>query len=61
MSNSLSFSQPLYKIQELVTTGWEDIDEDWNINLTKEQCDIHLQECIDGGISTDRLKVVRVA
>ena len=22
-----------YKVQELVTTGWEDIDEEWNSNF----------------------------
>jgi hypothetical protein len=47
-----------YRMQELVTTGWEDIDEEWNSKLTREQCSTKLQEYIDGGVSPGRLRAV---
>ena len=49
-----------YKIQELVTTGWEDIAEEWNVRLNKEQCDEHLQELIGGGTNPQRIRIQRV-
>ena len=47
-----------YKVQELVTTGWEDIDEVWNSKLTREQCSAKLNEYVDGGVSPARLRAV---
>ena len=49
-----------YKIQELVTTGWEDIAEEWNVRLTKEQCDLKIEQLMKDGISPARLNVRRV-
>lgn len=50
----------LYKIQELNTTGWEDVLEDDNSNrkLTKEQCDAKLRTYLEIGISPERLRAV---
>ena len=47
-----------YRMQELVTTGWEDIDEEWNSKLTREQWAAKLHEYIDGGVSPGRLRAV---
>jgi len=49
-----------YKLLELMTEGWEQIDEDAN-NMTKEQCDKKLNDYLGNGVSPQRLKVVRVA
>jgi len=50
----------LYKIQEMTTTGWEDVVEDDNSNskLTKEQCDAKLQTYLGIGIAPNRLRAV---
>jgi len=52
--------ETLYKIQEMATTGWEDIIEDDNSNrkLTKEQCNAKLQTYLGIGIAPDRLRAV---
>lgn len=47
-----------YKVQELVTTGWEDIDEEWNSKLTREECSTKLSEYVEGGLSPSRLRAV---
>jgi len=49
---------PTYRILELQTTGWQELDE--ATNLTKEQCDQRLKEYIGDGIAPDRLKVQRL-
>ena len=49
-----------YQLFELMTEGWEQIDEDAN-NMTKEQCDQKLNDYIGNGVPPNRLKVVRVA
>ena len=49
-----------YKLLELATTGWEQIDVDAN-NMTKEECDAKLRDYIGDGVSPQRLKVVRVS
>ena len=49
-----------YQLFELMTEGWEQIDEDAN-NMTKEQCDQKLKENIGNGVAPNRLKVTRVA
>ena len=49
---------PTYRILELQTTGWEELEE--ATNLTKEQCDQKLKEYIGDGVSPDRLKVQRL-
>ena len=54
--------EQLYKIQEFVTTGWEDIlSEDGSVqNYTKEDCNERLRMYLDSGISPSRLRAVRV-
>ena len=50
-----------YKIQELVTTGWEDIvDENNNYRMTKEECDVQLRKYQGQGISPKRLRAIFV-
>jgi hypothetical protein len=53
--------EALYKIQELVTTGWEDIVEEDNSNrkLTKEQCNAKIRFYLEGGLAPNRLRAVR--
>jgi|TARA_S200000501_G_C20853674_1_gene756822 hypothetical protein len=50
----------LYEVRQLGTTGWELVDERAT-NLTKEQCDNQLKEYMNDGVSSERLKVFRVA
>tara|TARA_B100000131_G_scaffold241994_1_gene234471 strand:- start:356 stop:532 length:177 start_codon:yes stop_codon:yes gene_type:complete len=55
--------EPLYKIQELVTTGWEDIlaEDDSVHSYNKEKCDERLRMYVDSGIAPNRLRAIRVA
>lgn len=48
----------LYQIQELTTVGWELIDEEAKA-LTKEQCDLLLNNYLSLGYSPNRLRAVR--
>ena len=48
-----------YKIQRITTEGWTDVDVLTAVNLTKEQCDAVLQNCIADGIDYRELKAVR--
>ena len=52
-----------YKIQEYVTTGWEDIlAEDGSVqNYSKEDCDKRLRMYLNSGIAPNRLRAIRVA
>lgn len=47
-----------YKILELITTGWNLIDSQ-SCNLTKEECDIKLNEFVTNGQNPDSLKAVQ--
>ena len=53
--------EALYRIQELVTTGWEDIVEEDNSNskLTKEQCNAKIRFYLESGLAPNRLRAVR--
>ena len=53
--------EALYRVQELVTTGWEDIVEEDNSNskLTKEQCNAKIRSYLEGGLAPNRLRAVR--
>ena len=55
--------EPLYKIQEQVTTGWEDIlTEDGSVqSYSKEKCDERLKMYVNSGIAPNRLRAIRVA
>ena len=55
--------EPLYKIQEYVTTGWEDIlAEDNSVqSYIREKCDERLRMYVSSGIAPNRLRALRVA
>jgi len=46
---------PLYRIEEETTTGFAPVV----INLTKEECRKKYEELLDGGVSPNRIKIVR--
>ena len=48
-----------YKVMRLTTEGWTELDPLMAVNLTKEQCDAVLQNCIADGIDYRELKAVR--
>ncbi len=48
----------LYQIQELTTTGWTLIEEEAK-GLTREQCDLMLNNYLSLGYSPNRLRAVR--
>ena len=49
----------LYQIVEQQTDGWN-LPDDASNNLTKEQCDLKIEQLMKDGISPARLKVRRV-
>tara|TARA_R100000742_G_C4184132_1_gene18285 strand:- start:13 stop:210 length:198 start_codon:yes stop_codon:yes gene_type:complete len=49
----------LYQIVEQQTDGWN-LPDDTSNNLTKEQCDLKIEQLMKDGISPARLKVRRV-
>ena len=50
------FTEPLYKIQEQDTTGWNDITEP----LTQENCKVQYDFHISQGTAPNRLKIIKV-
>ena len=48
-----------YKVLRLTTEGWTDLDSLMAVNLTKEECDTVLQNCVNDGIDYRELKAVR--
>ena len=48
-----------YKVMRLTTEGWTELDPLMAVNLTKEQCDAVLQNCINDGIDYRELKAVK--
>ena len=48
-----------YKVMRLTTEGWTELDPLMAVNLTKEQCDAVLQNCINDGIDFRELKAVK--
>ena len=49
-----------YRILTLATTGWELIDEDRAVNLTKQQCDEMLQHFVQvEGYNPNELRAVK--
>ena len=56
-------NEQLYKIQEYVTTGWEDIlAEDGSVqSYIKDKCDERLRMYVNSGIAPNRLRAIRVA
>ena len=57
MHSSLkTMAEPLYKIEEEKTTGWELIES----NLTKESTQKRYDALINDGVSPKRIKVTRI-
>jgi len=52
--------EPLYKIQEQTTIGWEDWDGS-SQPMTKEDCQELYQQLLGDGTNPDDLKIVRVS
>ena len=48
--------EKLYRIEELSTNDWHLVNGRAQ-NMTKEQCDAMLRECLDNGIAPNRLRV----
>ena len=52
--------EPLYRIEELSTTGWNDWDEK-KPSMSKEECQALYKTLINDGINPDDLKIKRVS
>ena len=50
---------PTYKVLRLTTEGWTDADSINAVNLTKEQCDVVLNNLVNDGVDFRELKAVR--
>ena len=48
--------EKLYRIEELSTNDWHLVNGRAQ-NMTKEQCDAMLRECLDSGIAPNRLRI----
>ena len=48
-----------YKVLRLTTEGWTDVDPLMAVNLTKEQCDVVLNNLVNDGVDFRELKAVR--
>ena len=49
-----------YELLTLQTTGWQLADEE-STNLTKEECDLKLNQYLGDGVAPDRIKIRRVS
>ena len=49
--------EKLWRIEELTTEGWTLLD-DKAVKLTKEQCDVMLEEFLAGGVTGSRMRAV---
>ena len=52
--------EPLYRIEELTTTGWGDQNEKQS-DMNKEQCQKLYQQLLNGGTNPDNLRIKRVS
>ena len=52
--------QMKYELLTLQTTGWQLADEE-STNLTKEECDLKLNQYLGDGVAPDRIKIRRVS
>ena len=48
--------EKLYRIEELSTNDWHLVNNQAT-NMTKEQCDSMLRQCLDDGVAPSRLRV----
>ena len=49
--------EKLYRIEELTTEGWTLLD-DKAVKLTKDQCDVMLNEFMASGVNASRMSAV---
>ena len=49
--------EKLYRIEELTTEGWTLLD-DKAVKLTKEKCDVMLNEFMASGVNASRMRAV---
>ena len=49
--------EKLYRIEELTTEGWTLLD-DKAVTLTKDQCDVMLNEFMASGVNANRMRAV---
>ena len=49
--------EKLYRIEELTTEGWTLLDNQ-AVNLTKDQCDVKLNEFMASGVNASRMRAV---
>ena len=49
--------EKLYRIEELTTEGWTLLD-DKATRLTREQCDVMLEEFMASGVNASRMRAV---
>ena len=49
--------EKLYRIEELTTEGWTLLD-DKAVKLTKDQCDVMLNEFMASGVNANRMRAV---
>ena len=47
----------LWRIEELTTEGWTLLDNQ-AVNLTKDQCDVKLNEFMASGVNANRMRAV---
>ncbi len=47
-----------YDLQEMITTGWCNVDERNCTNLSKDDAKVRLQELINDGYSPNRLRAI---
>ena len=49
--------EKLYRIEELTTEGWTLLDNK-AVQLTKDQCDVMLEEFMASGVNASRMRAV---
>ena len=49
--------EKLYRIEELTTEGWTLLD-DKAVKLTKEKCDVMLEQFMASGVNASRMRAV---
>ena len=49
--------EKLWRIEELTTEGWTLLDNH-AVNLTKDQCDVKLNEFMAAGVNASRMRAV---
>ena len=55
--NTLKVMEKLWRIEELTTEGWTLLD-DKAVKLTKDRCDVMLEQFLASGVSANRMRAV---